>query len=81
MKTILFEPRAARQLDKLSDVARRQVLEGLMNYAITGIGDVKNLQNRPGYRLRIGSYRVIFSEDRTTILTLEILRRDSTTYR
>jgi mRNA interferase RelE/StbE len=40
---------------------------------------VKALQGRNGYRLRIGSYRVIFDEDAITILAVYIGRRASTT--
>jgi hypothetical protein len=54
---------------------------GLHRYAMTGQGDVKALQGRDGYRLRIGSYRVIFDEDATTILAIYIGRRTTTTYR
>lgn len=48
---------------------------------MTGQGDVKALQGRNGYRLRIGSYRVIFDEDATTILAIYVGRRNTTTYR
>ena len=44
-------------------------------------GDVKSLQGRGGYRLRIGSYRVIFDEDATTILAIYIGRRTTATYK
>jgi mRNA interferase RelE/StbE len=81
MKTIVFEPRAAKQFDKLPVAAREQIMEGLTKYAISGIGDVKKLQDRPGFRMRIGRYRVIFSEDRTTIIVIEVLKRDSQTYK
>lgn len=37
---------------------------------MAGQGDVKPLQGREGYRLRIGSYRVIFDEDAVTILAI-----------
>jgi mRNA interferase RelE/StbE len=47
---------------------------------VTGQGDVKALQGRNGYRLRIGSYRVIFDEDATTILAIYVGRRSTTTY-
>lgn len=80
MKTIVLSSAAAKALDSLPDEARTQVSEGLMDYAITGRGDVKRLQGRDGYRLRIGSYRVIFDEDRTTILAIYIGRRETTTY-
>jgi mRNA interferase RelE/StbE len=48
---------------------------------MTGQGDVKALQGRGGYRLRLGSYRVIFDEDATTILAVYIGRRATTTYK
>jgi mRNA interferase RelE/StbE len=48
---------------------------------MTGQGDVKALQGRNGYRLRIGSYRVIFDEDAATILAIYIGRRATTTYK
>jgi mRNA interferase RelE/StbE len=46
-----------------------------------GRGDVKQLADRAGFRLRIGSYRVIFDEDKTTILAIYIGKRETTTYR
>jgi mRNA interferase RelE/StbE len=46
----------------------------------TGQGDVRALQGRDGFRLRIGPYRVIFDEDATTILAVYIGRRTTTTY-
>ena len=44
-------------------------------------GYVKALRGRDGYRLRAGSYRVIFDEDATTILAIYVGRRDTTTYK
>lgn len=61
--------------------ARERVEAVLHRYAITGHGDVKALQGCNGYRLRIGSYRVIFDEDATTILAIYVGRRTTTTYR
>jgi mRNA interferase RelE/StbE len=81
MKTIVLTHQAARDLDKLPPAARRVVEDGLAEYAATGNGDVKKLGGRDGYRLRIGSYRVIFAEDQTTILAVYIGRRATTTYR
>ena len=54
---------------------------GLHRYAMTGQGDVKALQGRDGFRLRIGSFRVIFDEDATTILAIYIGRQATTTYK
>lgn len=72
---------AARDLDNLPDEARKQVSEGLIDYAVDGKGDVKRLAGREGFRLRIGRYRVIFDEDQTTILAIYIGKRETTTYR
>jgi mRNA interferase RelE/StbE len=81
VKTIILTPRAAKDLDALPRDARELVETGLHRYAMTGQGDVKALQGRDGYRLRIGNYRVIFDEDATTILAIYIGRRATTTYR
>ncbi len=72
---------AAKDLDALPRDAREQVEAGLRRYAVTGQGDVKALQGRDGYRLRIGGCRVIFDEDATTILAIYIGRRATTTYK
>ena len=81
MKTIIFTHAAAKDLDGLPPDARQQVEGGLIRYAATGEGDVKQLSGRDGYRLRIGRYRAIFDEDRLTILAIYIGKRDTTTYR
>ena len=81
MKTIVLTLSAARDLDALPREAREQVEVGLHHYAMTGQGDVKPLQGRNGYRLRIGSYWVIFDEDVATILAIYIGRRATTTYK
>ena len=80
MKTIILTLSAAKDIDALPRDAREQVEAALHRYAMTGQGDVKALQGRDGYRLRIGSYRVIFDQDATTILAIYIGRRATTTY-
>lgn len=81
MKTIILTLSAAKDLDALPRDAREQVEAGLHRYAMTGQGDVKALQGRDGYRLRIGAHRVIFDEDAVTILVIYAGRRTTTTYR
>ena len=81
MKTIILTLGAAKDLDSLPQDGREQVESGLHRYAMTGQGDVKRLQGREGFRLRIGSYRVIFDEDATTILAIYVGRRETTTYK
>ena len=81
MKTIILTLSAAKDLDALPRNDREQVEAGLNRYAMTGQGDVKALHGRNGYRLRLGSYRVIFDEDAITILAIYIGRRATTTYK
>lgn len=81
MKTIVFTHPAAKDLDALPPAARRSVERALVEYAIEGSGDTKRLQDRQGFRLRVGDYRVIFDEDQQTILAIYIGRRSTTTYR
>jgi mRNA interferase RelE/StbE len=81
LKTIILTTSAAKDLDALPSDAREQVEAGLHRYAVTGQGDVKALQGRDGFRLRIGSYRVIFDQDATTILAIYIGGRTTKTYR
>lgn len=81
MKTIIFTAAAARDFDALPSDARKAVGDGLISYAMTGVGDVKRLAGRDGYRMRIGRYRVLFDEDAATILAIYIGKRETTTYR
>lgn len=81
MKTIVLTHAAARDLDALVPEARQIVQDGLIRYATSGEGDVKRLQGRDGYRLRIGRYRVLFDEDATTILAIYVGKRETTSYR
>ena len=81
MKTIVLTSQAAKDLDALPEEPRSAIIEGLALYSTTGRGDVKQLKDRAGIRLRIGQYRVIFDEDQTTILAVYIGRRATTTYR
>lgn len=81
MKTIALTARAAKELDALPTDAREAVEGALITYATTGRGDVKALAGRDGFRMRVGRYRVLFAEDQTTVLTVYIGKRETTTYR
>jgi mRNA interferase RelE/StbE len=81
MKTIVLTRQAAKDLDALPDDDRHAVTNALADYAVSGRGDVKALTGRSGYRMRIGTYRVLFDEDGATILAVYIGRRQTTTYR
>jgi mRNA interferase RelE/StbE len=70
VKTIIVTLSAAEDLDALRQDAREQVEASLHWYAVMVHGDVKALRGRSGYRLRIGSCRVIFDGDATAILAI-----------
>ncbi len=80
MKAVIYMPAALRQLEALPQDVREQITEALHLYAVSGRGDIKQLVGRRGYRLRVGGYRILFDEDRQTILAIHIGKRDSTTY-
>ena len=81
MKTIVLSFAAAKQLFALPTSAQDAVEAALERYAMTGHGDVKALSGQSTFRLRVGRYRVIFDEDRTTVLAIYIGKRETTTYR
>ncbi|MCR6671055.1 type II toxin-antitoxin system RelE/ParE family toxin [Devosia ginsengisoli] len=81
MKTIVMTAGAAKMFDALPTAAQQQIASGLDLYATRGVGDIKALQGQSGYRLRIGRYRVLFAEDRQTILVIQVGKRETTTYR
>jgi mRNA interferase RelE/StbE len=67
MKTVLFTATAAKQLSKLPPEVRGRVRAKLDRFVKFGTGDVKALKGRPGARLRVGDWRVIFVETADTI--------------
>ena len=75
MKEIAFTPVATRQWLKLSADIRKRIDAKLIVYATNGSGDVKRLKGRAGCRLRIGDWRVIFIEEKTSIIIVAVGNR------
>lgn len=76
MKTVTLSETALAVLRQhRSDQAR--ILAKIRRYAETGAGDVTQLVGSPNKRLRVGDYRVIFSETETDILVLKLGPRGS----
>jgi mRNA interferase RelE/StbE len=74
--TVVFMPKAERDMDSLSpDVARRILLKvHAMREDLAG--DVKRLTNMtPGYRLRVGDYRVLFDLEDDRIIVYRVRHR------
>ncbi len=81
MKTVVLTHSAAKELDALPPDARSVVGFAIIDYAMSGRGDVKKLTGRNAFRMRVGRYRVLFDEDQATILAIYIGKRETTTYR
>jgi mRNA interferase RelE/StbE len=67
MKAITWTLEARRMLRKLPPHVRADIQAKLNRLAETGAGDVKKLTGRPGARLRVGDYRVVFIETPDTV--------------
>lgn len=72
MKAVFFTPSATRQWLKLSPDIRKRIDAKVTAYATNGSGDVKRLRGAPACRLRIGDWRVIFTEDARTITVIAV---------
>ena len=75
MKRITFTASAGRDFLRLPKATQAQVREKLARYAHAGAGDVKKLTGRGGARLRVGAYRVIFTETEAEITVAAIGHR------
>ena len=67
MKTVTWTHDARREFRKLPAHIRADVEAKIERFAKTGAGNVKRLTGRPGARLRIGDWRVIFVETSTKV--------------
>ncbi len=77
---IFITPYARRQLKKLPmDIGRdiRHALDFLAKDPFASKNDVKKLQWRDGYRLRVGKYRVIYELENNKLIihVLEVAHR------
>ena len=81
MRTTILTHAAAKDLDSLPVEVREGIAAAIDRYATRGEGDIKRLAGRDGFRMRLGSYRVIFLETITTITVVYVGRRSTTTYR
>lgn len=72
---IIYEKQCVKYLKRLDKNTQIRILKAINQLPL---GDVRKLQgNMANYRLRVGSYRIIFSKDdeKFVILIVEILPR------
>ncbi len=76
---IEFEPAARRELRDLDRPTQERILKSLANVADNPrtAPNVKALQGQPGYRLRVGDWRVVYTlqDDVLTVLVVRIAHR------
>ena len=72
---MLFTVAARKSLRGLPTDVRQKLEAKLARYAETGVGDVRSLQGAPGARLRLGDYRVIFTETSDAVEVLAVGHR------
>jgi mRNA interferase RelE/StbE len=76
VKTISYTAAAAEALDRMPVQTAARIEAKMERYAMTGEGDVKALKGLDEYRLRVGDYRIIFTEDLEIVAVVKIGRRD-----
>ncbi len=80
MKTIIFHSPAIKALARIPVKESRKIRQKISLYATDPNalkGNVKKLQGRDGYRLRVGNWRVIFDENGEVLDILDIGSRGS----
>ncbi|WLS07704.1 type II toxin-antitoxin system RelE/ParE family toxin [Shinella sumterensis] len=80
MKHVAYSKAASRVLLRMprNDAARvRSKVDQYAANPATLANQVKKLQGRPGYRVRVGDWRVIFDEDDRVVFIEEIGSRGS----
>ena len=78
MRRIVYNSPALRALRSMSSKTASRVRSKIEQYAddpASLSANVRKLQGRPGYRLRVGDYRVIFDEDGAILDILDIGHR------
>jgi mRNA interferase RelE/StbE len=72
---VVFTGAATRQWMNLSADVRRRIDQKLSEFARSGQGDVKRLKGRPGARLRVGDWRVVFYVESGSIVVVAVGHR------
>jgi mRNA interferase RelE/StbE len=82
MKEIEWKPKAVRQLRKIKDIQMRETIyntvDGLKDFP--NCSNIKKLKNRNEYRLRVGRWRVFFTESLEILYIEEVKIRNENTY-
>jgi mRNA interferase RelE/StbE len=69
---IIFSQKAKKQLFKLEKVIQERIISALERIRIRPEAYITKLIGDPGYKLRVGDYRVIMDIDKDNLLILVI---------
>ena len=76
MKTIVFSQQARADVRRLDRDTAMRIFAALQRFAQAGVGDIKRLQGETvELRLRVGDYRVRFTEESGTLHIIRVLHR------
>ena len=83
MKRISFSDEAKADIRVIPQHIAMNILKSIHRFAETGAGNLKKLQDTdpPEFRLRIGDYRVRFSEEPSNTLRIHAVRNRKDAYR
>ena len=82
MKSIRWRPKALRQIRKIKNQeVKESIFEAVSNLRnFPNCRNIKKLKVREEYRLRVGRWRVIFTESLEILFIEEVRKRDESTY-
>jgi mRNA interferase RelE/StbE len=72
---------ALRDFKRIPEGDRDTIVSAVTAYADGGRGDVRALKGQPGFRLRVGAWRVICDITAEVVLIRHVLRHSERTYR
>ena len=82
MKKIVWSERARADIRRLDRDTAMRIFAALLRFAETGEGDIKKLQGESReLRLRVGDYRVRFTDEPGAILRIHSVRHRKDAYR
>jgi len=82
MKRIEWKQKALRQIRKIKDQRTKNTIYDAVDSLkdFPKFPNVKKLKNRNDYRLRVGNWRVLFTDSLKILYIEEIKKRDEHTY-
>jgi mRNA interferase RelE/StbE len=82
MKRIAWSERARADVRRIDRNTAMRIFTAIQRFAESGEGDVKELKGAPGeFRLRVGDYRVRFTNDADNTIRIHAVRHRREAYR